>query len=259
MGLIAAHAPTPILTFPLRGKGFVLALRSSSLPRLLWLLAGTCSCFVVAFTISLLFAPYAVPSFDSVRRDWRASDAWLLDRHGEPLSRVRIDRERRRGDWVAAEEVSPALVAAVLASEDRRFHEHAGVDWLAMAGAFRQTAAGERRGGSTLTMQLAAYLQPGLESGGRRGLADKWRQMRQALALERSWTKEQVLEAWLNLTPFRGEVEGVDAASRALIGKRAGGLDRVESALLAALVRSPNASPARVARRACVLLGREEE
>jgi penicillin-binding protein 1C len=83
--------------------------------------------------------------------------------------------------------------------------------------------------------------------------------MRMFIALERAWTKEQVLEAWLNLTPFRGEVEGVDAASRALIGKRAGGLDRVESALLAALVRSPNASPARVARRACVLLAREEQ
>jgi penicillin-binding protein 1C len=106
-------------------------------------------------------------------------------------------------------------------------------------------------------MQLAAYLHPELESGGRRGPLDKWRQIAQALALERAWTKNEVLEAWLNLTPFRGEVEGVDAASRALIGKRAGGLDRVESALLAALVRSPNASPARVARRACVLLGRD--
>ena len=207
----------------------------------------------------MFVAPYTVPDFETVRREWRASDAWLLDRNGEPLSRVRIDRERRRGDWLSAEEVSPALTAAVLASEDRRFREHSGVDWLAMAGAFRQTAAGERRGGSTLTMQLAAYLHPGLESGGRRGPLDKWRQIRQALALERAWTKQQVLEAWLNLTPFRGEVEGVDAASRALIGKRAGGLDRVESALLAALVRSPNASPARVARRACVLLAREEQ
>ena len=227
--------------------------------RCLAILAGCFCAVVVAFGVSLFWPAYPVRTFDSVRADWRASDAWLLDRNGEPLSRVRIDRERRRGDWVSAEEVSPALAAAVLVSEDRRFREHAGVDWLAMAGAFRQTAAGERRGGSTLTMQLAAYLHPGLESGGRRGLRDKWRQMRQALALERAWTKDQLLEAWFNLTPFRGEVEGVDAAARALIGKRAGGLDRVESALLAALVRSPNASPARVSRRACVLLARDEQ
>ncbi|HYH44002.1 MAG TPA: penicillin-binding protein 1C, partial [Burkholderiales bacterium] len=139
-----------------------------------------------------------------------------------------------------------------------RFREHAGVDWMAIAPALRQTLAGERRGGSTLTMQLAAYLEPRLEISGRRGVIDKWRQVRQALALERRWTKDEILEAWLNLTPFRGELEGVDAASRSLFGKRSAGLDRVESALLAALVRAPNAGAARVARRACLLLAREE-
>src|SRR6185503_13354002 len=117
------------------------------------------------------------------------------------------------------------------------------------------TATGARRGGSTLTMQLAAYLDPGLEASGRRNAIDKWRQMRQALAIERAWSKQQILEAWLNLTPFRGELEGVDAASRALFGKRPAGLDRVESALLASLVRAPNAAASRVAKRACALMG----
>jgi penicillin-binding protein 1C len=219
---------------------------------------GAMAVFAASFAASFFMAPYPVAGFDSVRGEWRASDAWLLDRHGEPLSRVRIDRERRRGEWLALAEVSPALVEMALASEDRRFREHGGVDWPGMAGAFLQTVVGGRRGGSTITMQVAAYLHPDLEMGGRRGVLDKWRQMRQALALERAWTKDEVLEAWLNLTPFRGEVEGVDAAARALLGKGAGGLDRTESALLAGLVRSPNASPARVANRACVLLGREE-
>jgi penicillin-binding protein 1C len=171
---------------------------------------------------------------------------------------VRIDHQRRRGEWVPAREVSPALEAMVLASEDRRFREHGGVDWLALPGALRQTLTGGRRGGSTLTMQLAAYLNPELEASGRRGVVDKWRQMRQALAIERAWGKEQILEAWLNLTPFRGELEGVDAASKALYGKAPQGLDRVESALLAALVRAPNAGAARVAKRACGLLERVE-
>ena len=103
---------------------------------------------VTVFTVSLAVAPYPVADFAAVRDSWRASDAWLLDRNGEPLSRVRIDRERRRGDWVNADDVSPALVAAVLASEDRRFNEHRGIDWLAMLSAVKQTAAGERRGGS---------------------------------------------------------------------------------------------------------------
>src|SRR4029434_6966203 len=116
-------------------------------------------------------------------------------------SRVRIDRERRRGDWLSAEEVSPALTAAVPASEDRRFGEHSGVDWLAMAGAFRQTAAGERRGGSTLTMQLAAYLHPGLESGGRRNPIDKWRQMRQGPPRARARGENAKLEECVTLAP----------------------------------------------------------
>lgn len=213
---------------------------------------------VIAFAGSFFVAPYPVARFDDMRASWRASDAWLLDRSGEPLSRIRIDHQRRRGEWVPAAEVSPALTAMVIASEDKRFREHRGVDWLALPGAIKQTLTGKRRGGSTLTMQLASYLDPELETSGRRNFVDKWRQMRQALAIERRWSKDQVLEAWLNLTPFRGEIEGVDAAARSLYGKRAQGLDRVESALLVALVRSPNANASRVARRACALLDRVE-
>ena len=214
---------------------------------------------LLAFVVSLAIAPYPVADFAEVRGGWRASDAWLLDRNGEPLSRTRIDRERRRGEWLSPKQVSPMLIAAVLASEDQRFREHRGIDWLAMVSAVKQTAAGERRGGSTLTMQLAAYLHPDLETGGRRDLLDKWRQMRQAAALERAWSKAQILEAWLNLTAFRGEVEGVDAAARILLGKDASGLNRIESALLAALVRAPNASSSQIARRACVMLERDEQ
>jgi penicillin-binding protein 1C len=202
---------------------------------------------------SFFVAPYPVESFASVRSEWRAADAWLLDRNGERLSRVRIDHERRRGEWTALSDISPALVDAVIASEDHRFRTHAGVDWTGLVGAARQTTIGERRGGSTLTMQLAAQLNPELEQGGRRGLVDKWRQMRQALAMENSWSKDEILEAWLNLAPFRGEVVGVDAASRAIAGKRPSALDCAESATLAALVRSPNAPAERVVKRACLL------
>lgn len=204
---------------------------------------------------SLFVPPYPVEAFADAKSQWRAADAWLLDRGGERLSRVRIDRERRRGDWVALADVSPALVDAVILSEDHRFYEHGGVDWMGLVGAARQTSIGERRGGSTLTMQLAAQLNPELERGGRRGPIDKWRQVRQALALERSWSKAEILEAWLNLAPYRGEIEGVDAAARAIAGKRPAALDRAESATLAALVRAPNAPANLVSKRACLLAG----
>ena len=80
------------------------------------LLAAVCA--GVAFCAgSLAFAPYPVADFGLVRTGWRASDAWLLDRNGEPLSRVRIDHNRRRGDWLTMGEVSTALTAAVLESD----------------------------------------------------------------------------------------------------------------------------------------------
>jgi penicillin-binding protein 1C len=213
---------------------------------------------VAAFAGFLHTAPFEVVSYAAARAEWRSSDAWLLDRRGEPLSRERIDKTRRRGEWVELAQVSPVLIEAMLAAEDRRFRAHGGVDWLGLAGAFRETSAGGRRGGSTITMQLAASLHPELERSGRRDATQKWRQMRQAIAMERRWSKDEVLEAWLNLTGFRGELEGIDAAAHSLFGKRASGLERAESALLAALVRSPNASASRVAQRACVLLQMEE-
>ena len=217
-------------------------------------LAAVVTALVVAALAALHTAPYEVASHGSVRAEWRSSDAWLLDRHGEPLSGVRIDKARRRGDWVELHGISPALIEMVLAAEDRRFRSHGGVDWLALPGVLRDASAGARRGGSTITMQVAASLHPQLERSGRRDAWQKWRQMRQAIALERTWSKDQLLEAWLNQTPFRGELEGIDAAARSLFDKRPSGLERAESALLAALVRSPNAPAARVAERACALL-----
>lgn len=212
----------------------------------LFILAGLVAVVAAWFFVT----PYEVVSYEDVKAEWRSSDAWLLDRNGEPLSRIRIDKTRRRGDWTELAQVSPVLISAVLQAEDRRFRAHSGVDWRAFAGL---------RGASTITMQLAAALHPDLERGGHRGPLQKWRQMRQAAAMERAWSKDELLEAWLNLTTFRGEVEGIDAAARVLFAKRPAGLDRVESALLAALVRSPNAGPVRAAWRACALLRPDEQ
>ena len=75
-----------------------------------------------------------------------------------------------------------------------------------------------------------------------------------AQLLERSWRKDQILEAYLNNVPFRGEMVGIDALSRTLFGKAAHGLDDREAAVTAALVRAPNAKASAVAQRACGVL-----
>ncbi|MCC6852864.1 MAG: penicillin-binding protein 1C [Rubrivivax sp.] len=212
--------------------------------------------WVVALPIAWPAGALALPAFDAVRAAHRPSDLPLLDRHGTPIASVRVDPLQRRGPWVPLAEVSPALRDALLRSEDRSFWAHGGVDWSALAaGAWARAWNTHTRGASTVTMQLAALLDPELaRPAGGRGLADKLAQMRAAQQLEARWTKAQILEAYLNAVPLRGELTGIAAAADQLFGKHASGLDAEESALLAALVRAPNAEPGAVQRRACALL-----
>jgi penicillin-binding protein 1C len=201
-------------------------------------------------------AALAVPRFEEVKRQWQPSDTVVLDRHGAALGSVRTDAHGRRLPWVPLAELSPALRRAVLLSEDRRFHAHAGVDWQALAAGGVNALTGRGgRGASTLTMQLAGLIDDDLaRRPGGRSLAQKVDQAWTALQLERRWSKDQILEAYLNRVPLRGELVGVHAGASLLFGKAPHGLDARESALVAALLRAPNAKPALVARRACALL-----
>jgi penicillin-binding protein 1C len=195
-----------------------------------------------------------MPSFADVRAAHRPSDARLLDRNGIVLQEMRTDPHVRRLDWVALAEVSPALRNAIVAAEDRRFSAHRGVDWRALARAALARVAGRPAGGaSTITMQLAALLDGASDATSRRDLGAKWRQMRGAWALERRWSKDEILEAYLNRVTFRGDLEGVGAAASVLFGKAPHGLGTGEALVLAALLRAPNADAAAMAARARAL------
>jgi penicillin-binding protein 1C len=204
--------------------------------------------------------PAGPSSFADVRAAYISSEALLLDRYGVPLSEVRVNAKVRQLEWTALADVSPALSSALIAAEDKRFYAHDGVDWPGMAVAawdsLWRSADGRRpRGGSTLTMQLVGLLDPALRpSGGEpRTLAQKWNQVSAARALERTWTKAQILEAYLNLSSFRGELRGLSAATHGLFGKTPAGVDAREAAILVALLRAPGARPALVAQRACAV------
>lgn len=200
-----------------------------------------------------------VPSYASVRTAAAPSDARLLDRRGRMLHERRVRSEERRLAWTALDEISPALTQAVIAVEDKRFHDHGGVDLRAVAGALRGRLRGERRGASTLSMQLAGQLDPALRTPrGPRSLRQKLRQIAFALALEQRYSKDQILEAYLNSVSFRGELVGITAAARGLFDKAPHALDAREAWLLAALLRSPNAEAGAVAARACRLVARAD-
>jgi penicillin-binding protein 1C len=144
------------------------------------------------------------------------------------------------GIWrlgVTVGQVDPGFVQMLLAYEDNRFYAHDGVDFAALLRAASQAVLAGHvvSGGSTLTMQVARLL----EDSGTGHVEGKLRQMRVALALERRLSKEQILNLYLLLAPYGGNVEGIRAASLAYFGKEPKRLTPAEAALLVAIPQSP--------------------
>ncbi len=206
----------------------------------------------LVFWVSLSHSSYLIPSFQQVHDSYSGSEAVLLDRHRQVLHEIRVDPMGKRLNWVGLAEISPALQAAVISAEDKRFYQHKGVDWKASGGALiGRISSTNLRGASTITMQLVSKLIPDLQPQvSHRSIWQKWNQMRAARKLEESWSKAEILEAYLNRVSFRGELQGIASASRGLFNKRPHGLDDSESVILAALLRAPNASTEEVMRRA---------
>ena len=219
-------------------------------------LAGLIGAVVLGLvTLDWVTRPPLLPTFGDLKAHWQPSEAWLYDRNGHVLDQVRVDFDARRLAWTPISAISPELSQAVIRAEDRRFMNHGGIDWLAIAGSLRARVSGQKsRGASTITMQLSAFLSPEIARPGSRSMIDKLRQARAAWAIESRWSKTEVLEAYLNLVPLRGEVQGVGAGALMLFGKSPAALDRREAAVMAALLPDPGAAGPRVAERACRLL-----
>lgn len=185
-------------------------------------------------------------------RDDRARPVDVVALEPEPISSFfGSDREQR--DLVEIDRVPDHLISAIYAVEDRRFEEHHGIDPRRIAGAMLANlrAGGIRQGGSTLTQQLVKnfFLTP------ERTLRRKATEALMALIVEARYTKPQILEAYLNEIYMgrRGStaIHGVGEASRFFYGKRVPDLSLDESALLAAVIQSPNSlSPHRHPERA---------
>src|SRR5216110_2285063 len=139
---------------------------------------------------------------------------------------------------VSLSEVSPFFIDALLAREDTRFFEHGGIDWRGIARALvRDIMSGStKEGASSITQQLARNSLP---LGGRT-LSRKILEAMVALRIERQFTKQQILELYVNRIYFGNGCYGVETASQAYFGKSASTLNLPEAALLAGLIRSPN-------------------
>jgi penicillin-binding protein 1C len=163
----------------------------------------------------------------------------VLGRDGSPL-RAFPDREHVWRHPVGVDEVSPYYLDALLAYEDRWFYWHLGVNPFALMRAARQWLGSGQvvSGGSTLTMQVARILEPGLNHS--RSVRGKLKQIVRALQLELRYSKREILTLYLNHAPMGGVLEGVEAASRSYLGKPALRLSHAEAALLAVLPQAPS-------------------
>jgi penicillin-binding protein 1C len=187
---------------------------------------------------AVVFAVWTIALGPAPLGEGLAFSTSVADRDGR-LLRPYATNEGRWRLPARADGVDPRFLELLIASEDKRFRAHSGVDPLALLRAAGQMLSHGRivSGASTLTMQVARLLEP----RGERSLAAKLRQMVRAVEIERQLTKDEILGLYLNLAPYGGNLEGIRAASLAWFGKEPRRLTLAESALLVALPQAPEA------------------
>lgn len=192
---------------------------------------------IVAMVITGAVASWIVSLGPLPLANAREVSTTVLDRNGKLLRAFAMADGRWRLPVDATTDVDPGYLNLLLGYEDQRFYSHIGVDPLALGRAALQllTRGHIISGGSTITMQLARLIEPRRQ----RSIYAKLHQMVRALQLEYELPKSQILDLYLTLAPFGGNLEGIRAASFAYFGKEPKRLSLAESALLVALPQSP--------------------
>ncbi len=255
--LILSHSPLSAWLLIRRRRLIARMRRDPRCPPRVWVRRHWPGLAAFAVAIAATFATDAwlgscgfqgCPTRDEIRAFRAAEGGRIVDRNGvllarmTPVHRVNVPLAR----------IPIQVRAAFVATEDRRFYEHGGLDWRAVARAVSRNvgAFGVREGFSTITMQVA---RNGFVAGryGRRTFARKLMELRLARLLESNLTKDQILELYLNVIYLGNGAYGVEAASRDLFGKGVDKVDLAEAALLAALPKGPSSyAPRRAPERA---------
>jgi penicillin-binding protein 1A len=189
---------------------------------------------------------YTTPDVATLRRAQAVRPSVILASDGEVIGRFAIAYQAP----VTLREVAPDVMHALIATEDHRFYEHFGLDPKRIVASVWNTLRGDTQGGSTLTQQLARNLFP-QEIGNERSLNRKLREAITALRLERSSTKDEILESYLNSAPFLYNVRGIEMAARTYFDRPAAQLDTAQSATLVGMLKgSQRYNPVRHPERA---------
>jgi penicillin-binding protein 1A len=186
--------------------------------------------WLLAYSINIW---QSIPSVDKIEapESFRSSRLYAADL--ELLAHLHRGENR---ESISLEDVSPHFIAALIATEDKRFQDHAGIDPQAFPSIGWDYLRGkEVRGGSTISMQLARNLFS--EIGRKRSVKRKLREIATAIRLEKTYTKEEILELYLNTVNIYGNCYGVETAAKRLFGKSATDLNWEEAALMVGLLK----------------------
>jgi penicillin-binding protein 1A len=193
---------------------------------------------LVALVIAVVVAMSSLPGYSELKS---SPNGQMIRVHAADGS-VLVSLGPSYGQWLESNRIPQVMKDAMIAVEDRRFYRHPGVDPIGVARSVKVRFSTGRwsQGGSTITQQLARNIF----LTNTRTFGRKFREMILALALEREFTKEQILELYLNKVYFGGGAYGIDAASRRFFGHGANRLSLAEAAIIAGLVKAPsNYSP----------------
>ncbi len=192
---------------------------------------------LVAIGVAVFIAMQSLPDYNSLKS---SPNGQMIRVHAADGS-VIVSLGPSFGRWLSYDQIPSVMVDAMVSTEDRRFYMHPGVDPVGMARAawvaLERRGSGRRwQGASTITQQVARNIfLNNSYSWGR-----KVREMVLAMALERKFSKQQILELYLNKVYFGGGAYGIDAASRKFFGHPAQSLDLPEAAIIAGLVKAPS-------------------
>jgi len=210
---------------------------------------------LTAFLVWLVALIPLTPGIDDLEQASRARPTVILDAGGKVLGTF----ERGLQERVKLSQVSPHVVTALVSTEDHRFYQHHGVDFTRVAGALWASIKGDPQGGSTITQQLARNMFP-QEIGRARSINRKMKELITAIKIENTYSKPQILEAYLNTVPFLYNAYGIEMAARTYFGKPAARLDVLEAATLVGMLKgthyyNPVSNPERSLARRNVVLG----
>ena len=179
----------------------------------------------------LVLIPFT-PSVGDLRKAKSETPSVLMASDGTVLAEYkRVNRQ-----WVTLDKISPNVINALIATEDRRFYQHHGIDLRRTAGAVLSTLSGELQGGSTITQQLARNLYPE-EIGRSATVSRKVKEAITAIKIEAVYSKAEILETYLNTVPFLYNAFGIEMAAQTYFDKSAEKLDVLESATLIGMLK----------------------